>query len=431
MKFTKNEKSWILYDWANSAYATIMLAAVFPIFFTSVCKAAGQSGDMWWGIGTSVSTAIVAILSPILGAFGDYKGLKKNLLTGFLMTGLVFTGLCAFVNSWQLMLIGYTISYIGFSGSCLFYDSFITDVTTPERMDKVSAWGYGMGYIGGSTIPFIASIALITFGENFGIDATMAVKISLLITVVWWGAFSIPLLKNCKQLYGSEIPDKNIVKNTLTSLKSCIISMTKNKGILFFIISYFFYIDGVNTVINMATAYGSALGLDSVGMILALLVTQVIAFPCAILFGKLSEKAGTIKMLISAIIIYFLICILGFIMGFGMEEGFLSLSQANIMFWVLAALVGTVQGGIQALSRSYFGKLVPKEKSNEYFGVFDIFGKFAAILGPMLYAVVKATTGRSSFAILAIILLFAIGLTSMLMGRKHYNKAEIKTPSKL
>lgn len=420
-KFTKQEKSWITYDWANSVYATVMLAAIFPTYFTAVC---GNEGDLWWSIGTSIATAFAAILAPFLGTIADYHGMKKKLLTTFIVLGVGFTGYCALVDSWKLMLVGYIISYVGFSGSCMIYDSMLVDVTTDDRMDRVSAWGFSMGYIGGSTIPFVLCILLITFGSSFGIDSTMAIKLSLLITVIWWAAFSLPILKHYEQTHGNEMPKAKMMSESFKTMLGTIREMASNKGILIFTVAYFFYIDGVNTIIKMSTAYGSALGLDTTGMILALLVTQLVAFPCAIWFGKLASRYGAIKLLTVAIGVYFFICILGFIMGFGLEEEFLSIGQATILFWTLAFLVGTVQGGIQALSRSHFGKMVPKEKSSEYFGVFDIFGKFAAVMGPAIYAVVKASTGRSSLAILAIIFLFFVGGVLMLAGKKHFNEAE-------
>ncbi len=423
-KFTKPEKSWILYDWANSVYATIVLAAIFPIYFTGTANAAGVGGDTWWSIGTSIATAIIAVMTPILGSIGNYRGFKKKLLGIFMLVGITFTVVCALMDSWQFMLIGYIVSYVGWSGANLFYDSLLTDVTTPERMDRVSAWGYSMGYIGGSTIPFVISIGLITFGESFGIDTIMATKLSLVITVVWWGLFSIPLFKNCEQAYGSILPDQKRVSATLSSLGQTIKAIMKNRAVLLFLIAYFFYIDGVNTVIKMSTAYGTTLGLDSTGMILALLVTQIVAFPCAILFGKLASKVGTVNMLTFSVFVYLIICIVGFVMGFGLEEGFLTVDQSLTLFWILAFLVGTVQGGIQALSRSFFGKLIPKERSNEYFGVFDIFGKFAAVMGPALYATVTTVTGRSSFAILSLIVLFVIGGGVMLIFRKDLLNAQ-------
>ncbi len=422
MKFTKEERSWITYDWANSVYATTMLAAIFPIYFASTCAAFGQDGDFWWGVGTSIATGVAAVLSPFLGAVADYKGMKKKLFSVFLVLGILFTGICALVGSWQLMLVGYVVSHIGFCGSNMLYDSFLVEVSSPERMDRVSSWGYSMGYIGGSTIPFLISIGLITFGENIGIDTITATKMSLFIAVLWWGIFSIPFLKNCHQRYGKDRQKSQLVGDSLKSIAATLREMAKNKGLLFFILAYFFYIDGVNTVISMSTAYGATLGLDSTGMILALLVTQLVAFPCAILFGKLAARVGTVNLLTAAIGLYFVICITGFYMGFGIEEQFLTMGQATQIFWALAFMVGLVQGGIQALSRSHFGKMVPKEKSGEYFGVFDIFGKFAAVLGPAIYAMVRQGTGRSSFAILSIISLFLVGGTLMLIGRKHFRQ---------
>ncbi len=423
MKFNKAEKSWILYDWANSSYATIMMAALFPIYFVGIADGSGAGGDMWWGIATSLATATIAILAPLLGAIGNYKGMKKKMLTVFLILGLISTASCAIFDSWIPLMIGYIFSFIGFSGSCLLYDSLLTDVTEPERMDKLSSWGYGMGYIGGSTIPFLLCIAVVMFGEGFGIDATEAVKISVLICVLWWSLFSIPLLRNCKQRYGSDLPETGFASHTFSQMFGTIREMLSNKGMRYFVLAYFFYIDGVNTVITMATAYGTAIGLDDVGMILALLVTQVVAFPCAILFGRLASRYGSLRMLLIAIGVYFVICVLGFYMGFGMEEGFLTAIEAGYIFWGLSVLLGSVQGGIQALSRSYFGKLVPPERSGSYFGVFDIFGKFSAVLGPALYSAVRAITGRSSFSILAIILLFLLGFITLSVGKKHIEKA--------
>ncbi len=418
LKFTKQEKSWITYDWANSVYATTMLAAIFPIYFVGAAESAGVVGDYWWSLGTSVATAVSAVLAPILGAIADYKGMKKKLFTAFLLLGLLFTGLCAVTGEWTLLLLGYVVSHIGFSGSTLLYDSFLVDVTTNDRMDRVSAWGFSMGYIGGSTIPFVLSILLITFGESFGIDGTLAVQLSVFLTVLWWAVFSIPLLRNCKQRYGAEIPASELVRTTLRSLFSTLREMVGHKKLLLFLLGYFFYIDGVNTVITMSTAYGSSLGLDDVGMILALLVTQLIAFPCTIVFGRLAARVGNLNLLLGAVSVYLLICTSGFVMGYGIEEQFLSIDQATVIFWGLACMVGLVQGGIQALSRSHFGKLVPKDRSSEYFGVFDIFGKFAAVLGPAIYAFVRQATGRSSFAIFSIIVLFLVGGFFLILARR-------------
>jgi MFS transporter, UMF1 family len=429
-RFTKAEKSWITYDWANSSYATIIMAAIFPIYFTNVATSAGVPGDVWWGYASSFATLIVAVMAPILGAIGDFHGMKKKMLGAFLLVGLAFTAVLAFTDLWQLMLIGYVLSYIGFSGSLLFYDSFLTDVTTPDRMDRVSAWGYAMGYIGGSTAPFLVSIGLMIVGGKIGIDKVLAVKLSVLICVVWWGVFSLPILRNVRQTHYVDKPAGDLIRHSFTNIRRTLGDIVHNKAIFVYMLAYFFYIDGVNTVIHMATSYGSKLGLDQVSMILALLVTQIVAVPFSILFGNLASRIGSIRMISIAIIVYFVICTVGFYMGFSLEEAGKSagaaaaLQRATILFWVLAFLVGTCQGGIQALSRSFFGKLVPAERSNEYFGFFDIFGKFAAVLGPALYSLTALLTDRSSLGILSLMLLFAAGLITIRLGRKQLRLAE-------
>jgi len=452
-----------MYDWANSVFATIMMAAVFSAFFTGMVTDP-RGGDYWWSIGTTISVLIVAVMAPVIGSFADYKGNKKKLFVFFFALGLVFTGFCAFTDEWQFLLAGYILAHVGFSGSCLINDSFLPDVTVPDRMDMLSGWAYAMGYIGGSTIPFIISIVLIQFGENFGLDTVAAVKVSILMTVAWWGLFTIPFLKNVHQVHYIEKPKDAAVRQVFTNIGKTARKIFANKGLFLFIIAYFFYIDGVGTIISLATSYGTTLGLGMVGMILALLVTQFVAFPFSIIFSRLALKVGALMMLICAVIVYFVICIVGFFMGFLIERVEIPLKldvlasagaaiepttnltvinsalmgagvpdsawitdpsylaaigTSTMLFWVLAIMVGTVQGGIQALSRSYFGKLVPPENAGEFFGFFEIFGKFAAILGPLLYAMTKGITGRSSFSILAIIALFAVALIIMLKGRKQ------------
>ena len=432
-RFTREERSWLFYDWANSVYATNIMAAIFPIYFSSVCAAQGVAGDQMWGYGSSAATFIVAILAPFLGAVGDYKGMKKRLLTIFASIGVIFTFSMALTDNWKMMLIGYVLSYIGFTGANLFYDSFLTDVTTPERMDKVSATGFAMGYLGGSTIPFLISIAIIIspWGKA---NSALAVKISVVITSVWWAVFSIPILKNVHQIHYVEVPAKQLVLNTFKNVRKTAVEIFANKGIFVFILAYFFYIDGVNTVIHMATSYGSTLGLDSTGMILALLVTQIVAVPCSILFSKLANKFGSMRMILFAVSMYIFICLVGYYMGYSIEHAIVAdpgmgsiyesaRATAQMLFWCMAVLVGTVQGGIQALSRSYFGKLIPPERSNEFFGFFDIFGKFAAVLGTFLYGLIKGITNSSATAILSVSALFIIALIILLSGRKYLKMA--------
>ena len=424
-RFTKAEKSWIMYDWANSIYATNIMAAIFPIYFA---MQADETGNKLYGFAVSAAALVVAVLAPILGAIGDFSGMKKKLFAGFLVLGLVFTAVMAAFEDWRLMLIGFIFSRIGFSGSCLFYDSFLTDVTTPERMDRVSSWGYAMGYIGGSTIPFIISIAVMLLLNQ----SVLSYKIAILIVVVWWAVFSIPFLKNVKQQYSVEDAPQALAKEAFRNAWKTFKDILKDKKILFFIIAYFFYIDGVDTIISMATNYGETLGLGAIGMILALLVTQIVAVPFSILFGNLAKKVVAMRMIAIAVCVYFVITILGFFMGFNIEQAELSggdieaaLKLSSTLFWILATLVGTVQGGIQALSRSYFGQLIPPERSNEYYGFLDIFGKFSCVIGPALYAATYAATGRASLGILSIIVLFFGGMVALFAGRK-YMKAEEK-----
>ena len=424
-RFTKAEKSWIMYDWANSIYATNIMAAIFPIYFA---MQANETGNKLYGFAVSAAALVVAVLAPILGAIGDFSGMKKKLFAGFLVLGLVFTAVMAAFEDWRLMLVGFILSRIGFSGSCLFYDSFLTDVTTPERMDRVSSWGYAMGYIGGSTIPFIISIAVMLLLNQ----SVLSYKIAILIVVVWWAVFSIPFLKNVKQQYSVEDAPQALAKEAFRNAWKTFKDILKDKKILFFIIAYFFYIDGVDTIISMATNYGETLGLGAIGMILALLVTQIVAVPFSILFGNLAKKVGAMRMIAIAVCVYLVITILGFFMGFNIEQAELSggdieaaLRLSSTLFWILATLVGTVQGGIQALSRSYFGQLIPPERSNEYYGFLDIFGKFSCVIGPALYAATYAATGRASLGILSIIVLFFGGMVALFAGRK-YMKAEEK-----
>ena len=419
LKFTKTEKSWILYDWANSVYSTNISAVIFPIYFGSVCAAAGADNLVLWSYGTAVATFLSAVMAPLLGSLADHKGHKKRLFAVFLVLGLAFTLFSAFTNDYRGLLVGYVVSHIGFSGSCLFYDSFLTDVTTPERMDRVSAWGYAMGYIGGSTIPFVLSIAILLV---LGMENPVAFKAIIVLTTLWWAVFSIPILKNVHQVHYVQSKG-GLFRSTFQNFWHTLKDICSHRRVLWFIIAYFFYIDGVNTIISISTSYGTTLGLDSVGMIFALLVTQIVAVPFSILFGKVAGKVGAINLLCGAVGIYFVITVVGFFMGFNIEQhpGDESAVQFSlVLFWCMAFLVGTVQGGIQAISRSYFGKLIPADRSNEYFGFFDIFGKFAAVIGPLLVGLFTQFTGRDSVGVISLAILFLIGGAILFAGRNRY-----------
>jgi len=425
-RFSKTEWSWIFYDWANSIYATNISAAIFPILYSQVAGK-GTTGDMLYGYAVSLANLLVAVLAPYLGSIADFRGMKKRLWTIFLVLGVVFTALMGVVGSWKLMLVGFVLSRIGFSGSCLFYDSFLTDVTTKERMDKVSAWGFAMGYIGGSTIPFLISIAIMLMMKQ----SELSMRIAVLIVPVWWLLFSIPFMKNVHQVSYVETPPRELGKVAWKNTVHTFRRILKDKAVLFFLAAYFFYIDGVDTIISMATKYGDTLGLGAIGMILALLVTQLVAMPCSILFGNLAKKFRALNLITFAVLLYAFITVIGFLMGFlvdfhetlGMTlEGAIGIS--SVLFWILATLVGTVQGGIQALSRSYFGQLIPPERSGEYFGFMDIFGKFACVIGPALYQLFYGLTGKACFGILSIILLFLLGFVFLTRGKPYFRQAE-------
>ncbi|MFE1243403.1 MFS transporter [Fictibacillus sp. NPDC058756] len=403
-RFTKEENSWMFYDWANSAYSIIITTAVFPLFYKASAMKAGVSASdstAYLGYTIAVATFILAMLSPILGTIADYKGLKKRFFTFFFILGLISTATLAFIPSdqWLLLLIFYTLTAIGSSGSNVFYDAFITDVTTEDRMNRVSSRGFGLGYIG-STIPFIISIAIIILAQNEALpfSTTIASKIAFLITAVWWGVFTIPMLKNVYQRYGIEREPKPIV-NSFRRLGNTLKEIRKYRALFLFLLAYFFYIDGVGTIITMSTAYGSDLGITSTNLLIILFATQVVAAPFAILYGRLSERFTGKTMLYVGICVYIIVCIYAYFL------------KTTLDFWILAMLVATSQGGIQALSRAYFAKLVPKKNANEFFGFYNIFGKFASIMGPLLVAITAQVTGNSASAVFSLVILFIIGIT--------------------
>jgi UMF1 family MFS transporter len=354
----------------------------------------------------------LAFISPLLGALADYEKMKKKFFSFFLLIAVTSAVAFIFAPNWITFLIFFIISRLGYSACNIFYDAMLVDVTTNERMDKISTFGYAFGYIG-SCIPFILGILLIiiapiSHGATMA-DRTIEMQLSFLLTVIWWIGMSIPLLKNVKQNYFLEArPD--FVKHSFKRLGLTFILLKKDKKLLYFILGYFFYIDGVYTIISMATTYGREVGIDSIQMILALLLTQFVAFPCAILSGKLAYKFGTTKMIKIFIIMYACICVF----GYGLDTTW--------EFWVLAVAVGMCQGGIQALSRSQFGKLVPKEESSEYFGFFDIFGKFADFFGPLILAACAFFLGSSKYGVLALVVLFIIGFILLSKSEKLYNQ---------
>lgn len=391
---TKKEVSWVLYDVGNSAFV-MLSTALIPVYFASLAEE-GSSVVVAWGYAETVASLILALLMPLLGSLADLAGNKKKFLVGFAGTGAVACAALGVPQHALAFLVVYVIAAIMLNGSMVFYDAFLVDATTEDRYDQVSSHGYAWGYIG-SCIPFIACLAVVLGGPSFGLDMGTGMKVAFVITALWWIAFTIPLAKNVKQTHFRE-RSAQLFKTTFSSLASTVKSIVHNKRLLFFLVAFFFYIDGVHTVIKMSTSYGTDLGIDSTQLVLALLVTQFVAFPSAIAYGRLAKRFGTHHMLMVGVFAYF--CIVMFAAFF---------LKSATEFWILAICVGLFQGGIQALSRSEYGKLIPKNKSNEYYGFFDIFGKYAAVMGTFLVSVFTQITGNASFGVLSIAVLFIVG----------------------
>jgi UMF1 family MFS transporter len=404
LKPTREERSWILYDWANSAYTIIVTTAIFPLFYQTVTSEATYVAT--WAYGNSAASLFVAILAPILGTIADYRSRKKRFFSFFLTVGVGTTIAMFFISEgqWLVAILLYAVSVVGFAGANLFYDTFLVDVTTNERMDRVSAAGFGFGYIGGSTIPFVITIVAILNYEALGFDSRETVfRYSFLMTAVWWALFSIPILRHVRQHYAIE-PSPTPIRDSFVRLRDTFRDMSRYRNIFIFLAAYFFYIEGVNTVIRMATPIAISMGIGQNTLILVLLVIQITAFPFAILYGRLAKAFTGRKMIFVGIFVYTIVALLAFFL-----PSFADMQTRTRMFWVVAILVASSQGGIQALSRSYFGKLVPKRKSSEFFGFYNIVGKFSAIVGPFLVGTFTWLTGEERYGVLSVLFLFLIG----------------------
>ena len=408
-KLTALERSWILYDVGNSAFV-LLCSTLLPIYFNALATAGGLSEDLYlsyWGYAGSVATALVAIIGPICGAVADQKGFKKPIFLLCLALGVIGCAALGIAWSWLIFLVIFVIAKVGFSSSLVFYDSMLSEITTGEKTDKISSMGYAYGYIG-SVIPFVLCLALVLGYEMVGITQTTALVIAFLITAAWWIACSIPLVKNYRQTAYVE-RQKHPFRQAFGELGKTLRHARQNPNILLYLVAFFFFINGVYTIIDMATAYGTSLGLDTTGLLLALLLTQVVAFPFAILFGRLASKVQAGKLMKICIVSYSVIIL------------FAVFLVAQWQFWLLAVLVGMFQGGIQALSRSYLARIIPAERSGAYFGLMDICGKGASFLGMLLVGVVnQALTGvtlnifgiqlqNANLAVSALLILMIVG----------------------
>ncbi len=398
MKLTKQELSWVLYDCGNSAYSIAITTALLPTVF-GMFDNVGSTMNL--GYFNTIASIIVAVLSPILGTIADYKDKKKRFFIFFVSLGVIFTASLALVppssGLWQLLILFYILTAVGFAGANIFYDSFLVDVTTDDRMDRVSTRGFAFGYIA-SVIPFGISLALVFL---LGMDQAIGYQVGFIVTALWWGLLTIPIIRHVKQQYYIE-PEPRPVANSFKRLGLTLQNIRQHRVVVVFLIAYFLYIDGVDTIIKMVVPYAtSVLGadaLDTFTLLGILLIIQIIAFPFAILYGNLAKRYSARALIIVGILTYIFSCIAAFFIS----------TVAHI--FILGAMIGSAQGGIQALSRSYYAKIIPKKNSNEFFGFYNIFGKFAAIIGPGIMALTSTLTGNPRWSILAIIPLFIGGL---------------------
>lgn len=399
MKFKLNalEKKWILYDVGNSAF-TLLVSTILPIYFNALAESAGLSDVSYlayWGYAVSASTILVALLGPTIGTFSDLRGWKKPIFLISLLIGAVGCVLLGILQSWLWFLLLFILAKSAYSLSLVLYDSMLIDVTTEDRMDQVSSHGYAWGYIG-SCIPFVLCLALVLCYDAIGLSMGLAMGLAFALIAIWWVLLSLPLLKSYRQNHYVESCEKPI-RSSFGRLASVLRELRQQKKVLFFLLAFFCFIDGVYTVIDMATAYGTALGLDTTGLLLALLVTQIVAFPAALFFGRLSRRFSSAKLMLVCIAAYFCISLY----AIGMVHQY--------QFWILAVCVGIFQGAIQSLSRSYYAKIIPPNRSGEYFGLYDICGKGASFLGTMLVSLVSQLTGQINLGIGVLSIMFLAG----------------------
>ncbi len=368
---------WGMYDWANSAFATTIIAGFFPVFFKEFWSAGVDTtvSTARLGVANSIAGIIVALLAPLLGAIADKGTSKKKFLLFFAYMGVVMTSslYMASKGNWPLAIMLYVFASIGFSGGNIFYDALITGVASEKKMDFVSALGFSLGYLGGGIL-FALNVWTVLSPETFGFsDASDAIKFSFLTVGIWWAVFSVPLILFVKEPKNIQTKSAmNVVKAGFTQLKETFQEVRHLKPIFLFLAAYWLYIDGVDTIVRMAVDYGMSIGFERNDLILALLLTQFVGFPSAIGFGYLGGKIGAKRAIFIAIAVYLFVSIWG------------AFIQSKFEFYVLAVIIGLVQGGIQALSRSFYAKIIPVNKSAEYFGFYNMLGKFAAVLGPVL-----------------------------------------------
>jgi len=398
----KRVYSWALYDWANSAYATTVMAGFFPVFFEEYWSAYPDSTTDIFRVGmtNSIASLVIVALAPVLGAIADTGGMRKKFLFSFAALGLLSTGALSLVaqGQWVLALVLFGFGTIGFSGANIFYDALIVVVAPKKELDYVSALGFAVGYLGGGIL-FAINILMTKYPEAFGLaDSSQAVRISFVTVAVWWAVFSIPIFLFVKEPKAAQkVAVRGVVLGGFRQLRDTFRKVRKLRTVFVFLLGYWFYIDGVDTIVRMASIYGLSIGFDPEDVVIALLLVQFVGFPAAIAFGHLGERIGTKRAIFGGLFVYVGITIFAFFMD-QTEE-----------FYVLAVVVGLVQGGVQSLSRSMYARLIPHSKAAEFFGFYNMLGKFAAVIGPALMGIVGKLTGDPRLSILSIISLFIVG----------------------
>jgi UMF1 family MFS transporter len=399
---SKSILAWCMYDWANSAFATIVMAAFFPVFLADFWNGKDSSFDSTTLLGpaNSLASIIVAAFAPLLGAIADRGGAKKRFLLTFTSLGVVMTGSLFFVaqGNWIAALMLYVLAIIGFSGSMVFYDSLIVSVAPQGESDRVSALGYSFGYLGGALL-FALNVWMVQQPGVFGLGSQAhAVRVSFVLVAVWWAVFSLPLMFFVPEPPSGKLPIRLALHAGIQQLRTTVKRLRDLRPVWMFLLAYWFYIDGVDTVVRMAVDYGKALGFSNGVLMTALLITQVVGFPAALLYSWLGPRIGTRRAILGGIVAYIVVIAWGS-----------AAMQTATGFYSMAVMIGLIQGGIQALSRSYYSRLIPRNEAAQFFGFYNMLGKFAAFIGPLLIAVVKGVSGSARLSMFSINILFLVG----------------------
>lgn len=393
--------AWAMYDWANSAFATTVMAGFFPLFFKQFYAAGNDvvTSTAQLGFSNSVASLAVALIAPVLGAVADAGLYKKRFLLFFAVIGILMSAALSLVDRgmWELAALVYVAASVGFAGSNIFYDSLLPTVAGHSERDRVSILGFALGYLGGGLL-FLLNVLMYQYPDFFGIPSQVtAVKLSFVSVAVWWALFSIPLALFVKERTGKRVALLQSIKGGYENLAKTFKKVTSLKTVSLFLVAYWLYIDGVDTIIRMAVDYGISIGLEAPDLIMALLIVQFVGFPATLIFGKLSNTVNTKTLILSAVGVYLLVTL------------WAAFIEASRDFFILALLIGMVQGGIQALSRSFYSRIIPHKNAAEFFGFYNFLGKFAAIIGPALIGVVALASGSTRVGVVSIVILFIAG----------------------